>query len=138
MNRLELPPTVIYFYSLKVDEICEAFAYMDDRLTPKENRFSRYLLKQIEEICKEHYDEATSQMGSFSDESLDEIFEELNSLVGIHSVKDKVMEIANFARLQQKRIDQGMEPIPTSYHAVYTGESWHGKNHCCPADGARF
>jgi len=42
-------------------------------------------------------------------------------------VKQKVKETANFARIQQMRIAQGLKSIPTSYHAVYTGNPGTGK-----------
>jgi stage V sporulation protein K len=42
-------------------------------------------------------------------------------------VKQKVREVANFARLQQMRIGQGMPAIPVSYHTVYTGNPGTGK-----------
>ena len=44
-------------------------------------------------------------------------------------------ELANFARIQQVRITQGMRPIPTSYHSVYTGNPGTGKTHLATALG---
>jgi SpoVK/Ycf46/Vps4 family AAA+-type ATPase len=122
--KLELPPLLLYFWEALVREVCEAFAHMDKTLTSKENRFVQYLLRQIDQICEEHRPAAGSHSAR---EDLEQVLAELNELVGIDAVKAKVIQTANFARLQQLRLSQGLTPIPTSYHSVYTGNPGSGK-----------
>ena len=125
INKLELPPIVLYYFEYLVKELCDAFARMDHVLTSKESRFIRFLNGRIDAICIEH---AAPTSGPISiHESLDQILKELDSLVGISSVKEKVKQTAYFAQIQQLRIAQGLSPIPTSYHSVYTGNPGSGK-----------
>jgi hypothetical protein len=122
--KLELPPLHLDFWEALVREVCEAFAHMDKTLTSKENRFVQYLLRQIDQICEEHRPSAGSHSVR---EDLNQVLAELDELVGITAVKAKVRQTAHFARLQQLRTAQGLNPIPTSYHSVYTGNPGSGK-----------
>lgn len=126
ITKLELPPLVVFYYQFLTEEICGAFSKIDSTVTSKENRFSQYLLKQIAAIVDEH-----SRSSNFnspgSNENLDHVFRELDELIGIVGVKEKVRQTANFAKIQQLRVAQGLKPIPTSYHSVYTGNPGTGK-----------
>src|SRR5438876_2200479 len=127
INKLELPPLLIFYYQFLTREVCQAFANLDGDMSSKENRFIQYLLRQIAVIC-EDYDALTAgQSRAVAEEKLEQVLQELEELVGIATVKDKVKETANFARIQQLRIAQGLKPIPTSYHSVYTGNPGTGK-----------
>lgn len=127
VTRLELSPAIIYFYDFLVREVCDAFAYFDNAVTPRENRFARYLFKQLETIREEHYEMHSGHLHGLCEDDVESVLKELDDLIGIRAAKEKVREIANYARLQQARVAQGMEPIPTSYHAVYTGNPGTGK-----------
>jgi stage V sporulation protein K len=63
------------------------------------------------------------------------VLSELDELIGIEEVKEKVRQTANFAKMQQMRLAKGLKAIPTSYHAVYTGNPRHRKNHSGSAHG---
>ena len=52
---------------------------------------------------------------------------ELDDLIGMRTIKAKVHQTADFAKVQQWRLARGLKPIPTSYHAVYTGRPGTGK-----------
>src|SRR5438309_4825295 len=127
INKLELPPLLIFYYQFLTHEVCQAFANMDGDLSSKENRFIQYLLRQISMICEDYDATSASQSRAVAEEKLEQVLQELDELVGIATVKDKVKETANFARIQQLRIGQGLKPIPTSYHSVYTGNPGTGK-----------
>ncbi len=126
-GKLELPALVIYYYENLILESCAAFAHLDNEFTAREDRFTRYLFKEMERICQQHFETHSEQTKDLSAESVDSILAELDGLIGIQSAKDKVKQIANYARLQQMRIEQGMPAIPTSYHTVYTGNPGTGK-----------
>jgi AAA+ superfamily predicted ATPase len=78
-------------------------------------------------ISTEHQAVAQGGPGVVSQESFNEVLGELDQLVGIASVKERVRQTANFARIQQLRAAQGLKPIATSYHSVYTGNPGTGK-----------
>jgi hypothetical protein len=124
-QKLELPPLVIEYFEQLTREVCEAFSRLDRTLTSKENRFVQYFLRQVSSIHEEH--RSTIAGSSAAREGLDQVLAELDALVGIEEVKSRVRQTANFARLQQLRVGQGLKPIPTSYHSVYTGNPGTGK-----------
>src|SRR5438046_10013939 len=127
INKLELSALLIFYYHFLTREDCQACANMDCDLSSKENRFIQDLLRQISVICEDYDATSAGQSRAVAEEKLEQVLQELDELVGITTVKDKVKETANFARIQQLRIAQGLKPIPTSYHSVYTGNPGTGK-----------
>ncbi|HVR36642.1 MAG TPA: AAA family ATPase [Methylomirabilota bacterium] len=127
ITKLELPPLVVWFHESLIRRVCEAFSTMDGTVSSKESRFIQYLLQQMRAICTEHQAVAQGGPGVVSQESFNEVLSELDQLVGIASVKERVRQTANFARIQQLRAAQGLKPIATSYHSVYTGNPGTGK-----------
>jgi len=67
---------------------------------------------EIEQTKQEHYTDP---------------FTELESLIGLDSVKQEVMTFANFVRVQQARKANGMKTTPVSYHCIFTGNPGTGK-----------
>src|SRR6266498_1947642 len=127
LNKLELPPLLIFYYQFLTQEVCRAFAHLDGDLSSKENRFIQYLLRQIAVICEDYDASSAARPRAVAEEKLEQVLQELDELVGIATVKQKIKETANFARIQQHRVAQGLKPIPTSYHSVYTGNPGTGK-----------
>jgi hypothetical protein len=127
INKLELPPLLIFYYQFVTQEVCQSFAHMDGELSSKENRFIQYLLRQISVICEDYDPASAGHARAVAEEKLEQVLQELDELVGIGTVKERVRETANFARVQQLRLAQGLKPIPTAYHSVYTGNPGTGK-----------
>ncbi|MBI3415988.1 MAG: AAA family ATPase, partial [Verrucomicrobia bacterium] len=127
IDKLELSPLVVSFYEFLTREVCEAFAIMDGSISSKENRFIHYLLKQIAAVSQEHHGAAGRFASGSAEENLEQVLRELDELVGIEEVKEKIKQTANFARVQQLRVGQGMKPISSNYHSVYTGNPGTGK-----------
>lgn len=53
--------------------------------------------------------------------------EELNELVGLGSVKEEVVSLVNYIRVQKKREAQGLKTPDLSYHLVFSGNPGTGK-----------
>jgi len=62
-----------------------------------------------------------------SEETLESVLAELNSLVGLDKVKEDVQSLLNFIKICQLRIQRGMKVPTISYHLVFTGNPGTGK-----------
>lgn len=59
--------------------------------------------------------------------SIEDLFSELNALVGLERVKDDVKQLVNFLKVQQMRKERGMAQLPISRHLVFSGNPGTGK-----------
>ncbi len=60
-------------------------------------------------------------------ESLDDVLAELHSLIGLEEVKNEVVKLINFIKIQKTRKEKGLKSSPISYHIVFTGNPGTGK-----------
>ena len=61
------------------------------------------------------------------EESLEELLDKLNALIGLEEVKSEVNQIMNLIRLQKKAEELGEKKIPLSLHMVFHGNPGTGK-----------
>ena len=60
-------------------------------------------------------------------ESLDELLNELNTLVGLNAVKKDVNSLINLLRIHNIRKERGLRIVPISLHLVFSGNPGTGK-----------
>ncbi len=75
-------------------------------------------------------DELAEQLGTFKQEperSLAELQAELDSLVGLDSVKQQVRALLAFLQVQARRQEHGLAEVATSQHLVFLGNPGTGK-----------
>ena len=61
------------------------------------------------------------------EESLEELLEQLNSLIGLESVKKDVTSLINLLQIRKMREERGMKQTPMSLHLVFSGNPGTGK-----------
>ena len=59
--------------------------------------------------------------------SLEDLLTELNSFIGLETVKNDVIQMVNFLKVQQMRQTRGMLSVPVSRHLVFYGNPGTGK-----------
>ncbi len=61
------------------------------------------------------------------EETLDEVMEQVNSLVGMKNIKDEIASFVNFVRIRKERELRGLPVTPLSLHSVFYGPPGTGK-----------
>lgn len=123
--KLELSPQAVSFIETNARALCEYFAVLDGPATSRETRITEYVSQQIAAAAAgarrsgERFNAGVDELGA--------ILAELDELIGLNAVKEKVRQLTNFARLQQLRARQNLPAIPTSYHTVFIGNPGTGK-----------
>src|SRR5690606_33066846 len=100
-------------------------AKADNKVTPKEES----LLLEIYELMHDPLPQITqdAKVISNTNESLDEVLNELNSLIGLNEVKAEINTLINFIKVQKAREQSGLKSSTLSYHIVFTGTPGTGK-----------
>ncbi|MCD8401577.1 AAA family ATPase [Tenacibaculum finnmarkense] len=60
-------------------------------------------------------------------ETLEEVLEELNQLVGLDNIKGAISELSNFLKVQKLREAEGLKSVNNSLHSVFMGPPGTGK-----------
>lgn len=71
--------------------------------------------------------EITNPVKEAPEKTMEELMEDLNSLVGLENVKKEVNSLVNLMRVSKMRKERGMKATPVSLHLVFTGNPGTGK-----------
>lgn len=69
---------------------------------------------------------------------LDDVMRELNSLIGLHSVKQVVLELQAFVEIQRLRAQHGLAADKTALHMIFKGNPGTGKTTVARVLGRMF
>lgn len=84
------------------------------------NLMTYYGRMAISEICEEPEEVRDT-------ETLEELLDELNSLVGLKKVKDKVRDLIAYQSVQKMRRESGLRTVKNTLHLAFTGNPGTGK-----------
>ncbi|MFG0261736.1 MAG: AAA family ATPase, partial [Novipirellula sp. JB048] len=70
---------------------------------------------------------AAPESSADREQRLQAAMSELESLIGLQSVKDRIRSYTNFLRLQQQRSEAGLATMPISLHMAFVGNPGTGK-----------
>jgi ATPase family associated with various cellular activities (AAA)/AAA lid domain len=122
-------PICLVFFRMRFEECIWAYSRIDKDISNADKRYAENLIGRINALTDEYIKAvtaATTQQGVKEDD-FDSILKELEQLIGLASVKEKVKEAANFARIQQIRVQKGAPKVNRSMHAVFFGNPGTGK-----------
>lgn len=96
-------------------------------LSEYKNLLFNYVLDEEADEEDEGDNSNSFKIGATKLKSLDELTDELNSLVGLDKVKNDVAQLVNFLKVQKMREEKRMPVQPLSRHLVFYGNPGTGK-----------
>lgn len=112
--------TVLYRYATIVSKA-------DNVVTKIEENILKDIYQQTHNPIPEKKNDALNISKGNKNESLDEVLNELNSLIGLNAVKSEINTLINFVKVQKAREASGLKSSSLSYHIVFTGNPGTGK-----------
>lgn len=96
-------------------------------IAPEDKSLLTDVRQKIFQPIPEEINDALSVSKSDEKESLDDVVNELYTLIGLENVKKEIDTLINFIKIQQARKQSGLKSSPISYHIVFTGNPGTGK-----------
>lgn len=125
-------PGLLEFVNKKVTEMNEE--YESDEIETVSDNISNLndkvdaIINAINTVSKENDNmEHAAVSTPDNDKTLDELLQELDSLVGLEKVKKDVHSLLNFIKVAKIRKKKGLKVPTISYHLVFTGNPGTGK-----------
>lgn len=124
---LGLQPICVAFLHHVFHDCLWAYARIDGDVSHSDSRFAQIMSARMEKMVENHAKEFVAESGEIEEEDFESVLRELDQMIGLDSVKKKMCDLANFARIQQIRAQQGLPIVKASLHTVYFGNPGTGK-----------
>lgn len=112
-------------YAQLLYHFANIIAKADNKISAKEECRLKEIYKAIHNPLPQTANQA--KITSSSNETIEELLDELNSLIGLDAVKSEVNSLINFIKVQKAREELGLKSSSLSYHIVFTGNPGTGK-----------
>lgn len=127
MLKLGCEMRALRFVEDELKGLVYGYAKIDKSISDSDRRFSENILANLSAVIEAYSEHVEESSEGYSLESFNDVIAELDSLVGLESVKTKVKEAANFAYIQEVRKRKGLTPVRRNLHSVYIGNPGTGK-----------
>ena len=105
----------------------DALKRAQDALDEAKNLFGAKKLVDLPEENAPVKDAPAEEEPPKEQEPEEDPMDQLNSLIGLTTIKRDVAELIDFVKIQKMRQDQGLKSVPVSLHLVFTGNPGTGK-----------
>ena len=133
-NNLSLPIALKVIDHPLFDEYVATLNHFANIVAKADNTVSKEeetILKEIFQMTHNPLPVAEDRPLNISEvnekESLDDVLNELETLVGLDDVKQEVKSLINYIKVQKEREKIGLRSSQVSYHCVFTGSPGTGK-----------
>jgi TM2 domain-containing membrane protein YozV/AAA+ superfamily predicted ATPase len=114
-------------YATMLHRFAIIIARADGVISDSEEKILKEIYQRVHHPVPEKKNDSLNVSQNSADESLDDILEELNSLIGLEVVKSEIRKLIDFITIQKAREKTGLKTSPISYHIVFTGNPGTGK-----------
>ncbi len=116
-------------YASVLNRFAISIAKSDEKVTKTEEKHLKTIYDALHHPIpeKKNTNLKMNEHDNVSNQTIEEILKELNSLIALTDVKTEVNTLVNFLTIQKEREKQGLKMAQISYHIVFTGNPGTGK-----------